>query len=461
MAESGNKIENNRRNFIFGAVSVGLITIVVYTRTLCPTLYVGDSGELIAASWNFGVPHSPGYPLFTLLGYFFSHIPIGDNPAVRMNFMTALFGALSVVMLYRLTTLVTKELIISFITSLIFAFGLINWSQSITTEVYTLNNFIVCVALYFIVIASLNGRNSYLYAAAYFSGLALTTHQTSLLILPAGLWLLIQTGRLPLKGKKTAWLHTFIFYILGFAFYAYLPLAASRDPVINWGDPSNATNLLKTLFAPAFTQVNNGFFFDHLEYLFHIFFREFFWCSAILSIIGLVSSFGLKSNKVSKFLAVCVLTYAGFFLIMLKPAYINLYKLDVYYLPVFMICSIFVAIGVMHILENAPSKGSFTKQGLTPIVFALLLLSLSVNLVSNFSQNDKSENQLAEWYGRNILESCEDNSILLCNFDDLFILFYLQEVLGVRKDVTTVLAHFPTRGENGFWKDWLYEKAYK
>ena len=40
-----------------------IIPVVVYLVTICPTVYLGDSGELTAAAFSLGIPHNSGYPL--------------------------------------------------------------------------------------------------------------------------------------------------------------------------------------------------------------------------------------------------------------------------------------------------------------------------------------------------------------------------------------------------------------
>ena len=69
-----------------------LVPFVVYWRTMCPALYIGDGGDFITASHTLGVPHPPGYPLYTLLGKLFLLLPIPGGigwAAWRMNFMSA------------------------------------------------------------------------------------------------------------------------------------------------------------------------------------------------------------------------------------------------------------------------------------------------------------------------------------------------------------------------------------
>ena len=42
-------------------------SFAVYFHTLAPTLTLEDSGELAVASDYLGVPHPPGYPIWTLV----------------------------------------------------------------------------------------------------------------------------------------------------------------------------------------------------------------------------------------------------------------------------------------------------------------------------------------------------------------------------------------------------------
>ena len=65
----------------------------VYLWTLCPTVWVGDSGELTAAAWTLGTPHPTGYPLWLLLAKAFATVVPFGTVAWRINLFSALCAA--------------------------------------------------------------------------------------------------------------------------------------------------------------------------------------------------------------------------------------------------------------------------------------------------------------------------------------------------------------------------------
>src|SRR5262245_38489937 len=59
-----------------------LITFVAvmtgYYLTMAPELTLEDSGELATGSFYAGIPHPPGYPVWTVYTYFWSLLPINN-----------------------------------------------------------------------------------------------------------------------------------------------------------------------------------------------------------------------------------------------------------------------------------------------------------------------------------------------------------------------------------------------
>src|SRR5689334_3345624 len=71
-----------------------LLVFVAYMLTLAPDLTLEDCGELAVASQYAGVPHPPGYPVWTIYSWLFTLLPI-SNIAYRVALSSAFAGALS------------------------------------------------------------------------------------------------------------------------------------------------------------------------------------------------------------------------------------------------------------------------------------------------------------------------------------------------------------------------------
>ena len=90
-----------KKSKIYLLIGLGffVITSAIYIFALCPTIHPRDNPDILTAAITLGIPHSPGYPLFTMLGHLFSKIPLGTLPW-RVNLMSAIFSAASVLVLY-------------------------------------------------------------------------------------------------------------------------------------------------------------------------------------------------------------------------------------------------------------------------------------------------------------------------------------------------------------------------
>ncbi|MFC1467942.1 protein O-mannosyl-transferase family [Verrucomicrobiota bacterium] len=189
------------------------ISLLVYTLTLAPTVTLEDSGELIVASDYLGVPHPPGYPIWTVLTWLFQWIFHGvkyhghPNPAWGVNFFSAFTGAIgcgAVAMLISSSgralleafTFCKKNLAektrehfagyAGFSAGLLFAFTQCMWSQSVIAEVYSMNiMFQSLVLLLLYQWTRQPGKMNPLYAMAFLFGLGCTNHQTLMFMGPA------------------------------------------------------------------------------------------------------------------------------------------------------------------------------------------------------------------------------------------------------------------------------------
>ncbi|HEX5315198.1 MAG TPA: DUF2723 domain-containing protein, partial [Candidatus Kapabacteria bacterium] len=70
---------------IYLAFAVVAIAFVIYLQTLAPSVDFIDAGELATVCTTLGIAHPTGYPLFTLVGWVFAHLPIGSTVIYRLN----------------------------------------------------------------------------------------------------------------------------------------------------------------------------------------------------------------------------------------------------------------------------------------------------------------------------------------------------------------------------------------
>ena len=79
---------------------VFVVSLVAYLLTMQATSSFWDSGEFIATSYILGIAHSPGTPLYVLVGRVFSMMPLPLSIAQRVNFLSVVFSSLGVLMAY-------------------------------------------------------------------------------------------------------------------------------------------------------------------------------------------------------------------------------------------------------------------------------------------------------------------------------------------------------------------------
>jgi tetratricopeptide (TPR) repeat protein len=183
-----------------------VVALIVYTITLQPTLGLEDSGELIVASDYLGVPHPPGYPIWSLLTWFFQWVFHAvtfhghPNPAWGVNFFSAFAGAAACGALALLISRSGMDLLRSLkkessilgegteslfcsaagiAGGLLLAFGQGMWSQAVIAEVYTFNIFFQSLVLVFLYRwMAQPGQAKWLILCAFAFGLGITNHQT-------------------------------------------------------------------------------------------------------------------------------------------------------------------------------------------------------------------------------------------------------------------------------------------
>ena len=113
---------------------------------------------------------------------------------------------------------------------------------------------------------------------------------------------------------------------------------------------------------------------------------------------------------------------------------------DYSYVGSFLAFSIWIGLGSASIIEWLSNFFKDKQYGTRIISFLVVFQLLAVPgmmLKANYHEHNRSGNLVAWDYSYNLLQSCEPNAVLFTNGDnDTFPLWYLQEVEGIRTDVT-------------------------
>jgi len=139
------------------AFLVFLVPLIVYLMTMAPTVSFWDSGEFIATSYILGIPHSPGTPLYVLVGRVFSMLPVPMAVAQKVNLLSVVFSALAVLMAYCIMAATIRFMypdlkgagarfarcVGPFVGSLYLTFSDTFWRDATEAEVYALSAFVM------------------------------------------------------------------------------------------------------------------------------------------------------------------------------------------------------------------------------------------------------------------------------------------------------------------------------
>jgi hypothetical protein len=494
-SESGSKSAqqtNSRINPIasvelFCAGSVFLVALLLYSWTLAPTVTLTDSGELIVVARGLGIAHPPGVPLWIILAHLASLVPFG-NIAVRINFSSALFAALACAML----TLTVAELMItrSYLATwkrrkksaqsaesgvarlllvapalgagLLMAFSRTLWSYATITEVYSLNTLLILIVFFLMlrwrrcivadgmqsgtairagqIVSPNTSHDMFLYAAALVFGLALGVHHVTVaLTLPAIAVIVFRTQGARFFTNRRLVYAALISIGALVAVYAYLPLAASRSPVINWGHPRSlqeiwwhVTGRQYQVYFSFKPEIIGKQFAEFCKMALREFGMPWFPLPLLLAFVGFIAAF--KRDRTTFWFLFVVVTA--------NLAYDLNYEIaedkDAYYLPVFISIAIGAGLGIRSLIQLVASKPTPIGKQLV-VATAVIVLTCAIACAGNWPFNNRRQYFIAHDYAENLLGTIAPNGLLLTlDWQVASPMFYGQEIERLRPDAKVV-----------------------
>jgi hypothetical protein len=426
------------------AAALGVIILAVYVRTLAPTVAGGDSGELITAAYTLGVPHPPGYPLYTLLAKLFTLIQIGTI-AWRVNLFSAVCGAGAATLLFLAVARWSGSVWAALASASLFAFSPRVWPHAVTAEVFALNNLFIAGIVYLTLrfseesstpgAAGIKRRRVFACGLFFWMGLGLTNHHTLIFYaLPAAIFVLMDAD---LRRPRLIGVFA-LCGLVGLLPYIYIPIASARIPFMSWGDQTTVTGFLDHLLRREYgtfrlgIQEHGADLTDRLAAYTSGTFSDLLWIGPILAVAGLVVSL----RRASMALAWCWAAAFLFYLITfnslangsLEPGVSRFVEGRFWQQPHLLLC-IFAGLGLVAIGQRL---GSAARWALPVVAVAIAVAQPAIN----FREQDKSGSVEIHEFLKAILDSTPPRTLLLETGDYTFHgLRYMQTVEQYRTDV--------------------------
>lgn len=420
-------------------VIIGLL-LATYLSTMAAGLtwanHGSDGGDLITAAYTHGIAHPTGYPVYLLLASLFQKLPIGTL-AFRTNLLSTVVTILSAVFVYRIVHKVTGDWLPGFLTSLVYAWTPIIWSQAVITEVYALHVCFFSIFIYLILRpVPFDGW------LGFVLGVAAGNHVTSILLLPVILIMYSvhsgsTFGGLIKEGMRTSRkIRDFSMILvgmgLGLASYLLLPVRASSASPILWGDLSTVDGFLWMISGQMYVENLLPLSFKSpwatIQYLFSMLRAQFGLFGLIFILLGLPV---LRRYKMLA--GTTVLSSIAFLLFADHYDVTNSY---IYLMPIFLSFAIWVGLGIFGLVVFGRRHGWQWVPTLLGIAFALYL---GLRLTDSWILVDASKDMRAERYGSIIMDSLPSDAIVFTNGDrSTFAVWYFHFALGHRPDIRVV-----------------------
>jgi hypothetical protein len=427
-----------------------LAACVAYLPTLSRGVLGGDAGELQFVPPILSLTHPTGYPFQVLLHFAWSLVPIG-SVAYRLNLLDALIAAGTVGAVVALTRAAGAGPAASVMAGLSLGLGELWWSQAVRGDKYTLNGLFLALVLLLLLRWRARPTSGRLALLALVYGLSLAHHRSMLLAAPAvGLGLLLWGWR-PWPLSRVA--IPLLLVLAPLLLYAYVPWAGARGlPPGSWPVDTPSAFVEFLLDRGYTSQLRpDAAFGGRLGEEARVLLRSFGPLGALLGIVGLGVSF-VRGWRLGLVLLLAFVPQAILGASYLLESNYELPRHWVFFLPGFLIWSVWLGLGLDATLRWLGSRATARR---TQVVGAALCVVIGVQIGTAWSRpavmlvrseagaetlddwrQDLQRSPLAERFGRLAFAGAVPNSVIVCDWEQATVLWYLQRVEGQRPDVT-------------------------
>lgn len=421
-------------------------------------IFTGDSGDVVTAAVIAGIPHPPGYPLFSFLGWMAAHLPFGTL-SWRVTLLSSVPHAVTVGLIYAfIYRLSGKNVLAAVFGAVSIAANYLFFLYSITPEVFALFDLFVVLLWYMLVTWRDTKNLHFLFAAAFVYGLSLSHHHLMLFFAPAIVYFVYaHRNYIAVRLIRRTVLFALVLFGLGFIPYVYIPIAASMDPILNWNRPVTWEGFIRLITRADYgTFVSGGSIGHSLRERFiavgaYVTFlvTDWSWVGVTLAVTGLIAWYRkLRPWFITWVIAVFFLGPAFFFYASFPLA--NRFTLGTYerfLLPSYLFIAMAVGSGISWVLGRVKKlvmhrlTGRKTAASVLLVFLTFMIYPLSMGGITIWRFWGLPEDRTAENLGRDILAAAKPNGILLLSQDTtLFTTQFVRYGLGVRGDTAVIHA---------------------
>jgi hypothetical protein len=426
-------------NGLFAVLS-GFLFILFQSRFIP----AGDSGDLVTAAATAGVPHPPGYPLYTFLGWIFSHIPI-STVVWRIGLLSSIPHAIVLFFVYKIVYEYTKNKIAALFSLFVLLGNYVFFLYSVTPEVFAFLDLFVVLLIWLLLTWDRSKKQRDFYWMIFVMGISLTHHQIILFLFPSFLYV-FWMKRTFIRSHSSIFRVAGIF-LAGLIPYLYVPVAASGFSIINWNHATTIQNFIRLVTRYDYGTFQSGAvigalpvqrllqFKTYAQYLL----IDFTWVGIVCMLCGCMYLWQ-KRRLHFWFFIVSIVSIGPFFLFYASFPMANRFTLGTYerfLLPSYVIVSILIGIGFSYITDRIKKSAvRFVYIGIVGICFFYVFYLTGITL---WKFAGYAKDQTAQHMATDVLTSMPQRAVLLIDRDTmLFTAQYMRYVEGVRPDVALI-----------------------
>jgi len=415
------------KDMVIRKVLVFTITLAlsfsIYSFTLRRETDVGDSAELALQSYQLGVAHPPGYPVFTLLGNVFCKLI--PDPMIATNVMCAVSTSFAVAVMSLIILRLTNSLYPSVIAPLVFAFLPVIWDFAVVTEVYNVNILFLSVVFFLMMLWDEKRSKNILVIAGVIYGISFGTYLANALLLPAFVYLIYIRNEKRLGDVLLFAALTAICALTALAFSyirtAYFPPMGSEYV------PDSFDGMVKFFSGYQYKTIKLhklAFYTERVPDHILIFLKNTLFVSVPVAIAGLVALWQSKKS-LAIFLILIVVINMGYFTNYNVAAFYTMVT------PSYFIFAILFGYGIWSLGER--------NQKLKPLVVLIPAIVCAVNIAIQLSDRlARAHSTDVTTMAKATFDRLPKNAIVICEWDSFTTLSYFQNVMGLRKDCTLI-----------------------